>query len=329
MVCKHQDTIVLLEVGETAKQHYLEQSKKTNRPFLLHALELANECDLKYKTSKNQRLLVELTLMKLASIDFASEKKNPESIALANTTVDFIAPASFYANVETSKVTSPLEAKIVEENTSVVPQSKAIALQEIPSEVPSETPVIVELDLEEASSDFTRTIETKPQTNTKKKIQLEIASKRISALSISSLKVKKKHAEERKEDQIDPNSLPKEAFTEADLVLHWNAFVQQIDAEGQKILASNLATDTPKLKEDFAIWIELPNSTMKKEVERDQYELMEHLRAKLNNHFIQLKITVNEEIAKKFAFTPEEKYEKLRQKNPTIDILRKEFDLDL
>ena len=56
---------------------------------------------------------------------------------------------------------------------------------------------------------------------------------------------------------------------------------------------------------------------------------MEYLKGKLNNHFIDLKITVNEERAKKFAFTPEEKYEKLREKNPAIDLLRKTFDLDL
>ncbi|MCM4169888.1 DNA polymerase III subunit gamma/tau [Arenibacter sp. TNZ] len=76
MVCLHPDTIELLEVGEDAKKHYNEQSKKTSSSFLLTAIDLANDCDIKYKSSKNQRLLVELTLMKLASIDFDGEKKN-------------------------------------------------------------------------------------------------------------------------------------------------------------------------------------------------------------------------------------------------------------
>lgn len=79
MVCQHQNTIALLEVGEDAKKQYSEQSKKASRPFLLHAIDLANDCDIKYKSSKNQRLLVELTLMKLASIDFDGEKKNLNS----------------------------------------------------------------------------------------------------------------------------------------------------------------------------------------------------------------------------------------------------------
>ncbi len=110
---------------------------------------------------------------------------------------------------------------------------------------------------------------------------------------------------------------------------HWSDFVHQIDAEGRKILASNLNTDIPKLKDENTIWIELPNSTMKKEIEREQLDLIEYLRLKLDNHFIKLLITINESTAKKFAFTPEEKYERLREKNPAIDVLRKEFDLDL
>ncbi|MGI9550484.1 MAG: DNA polymerase III subunit gamma/tau, partial [Aurantibacter sp.] len=95
MVCQHPQTIELLEVGENAKQRYREQSKKTSSQFLLTAIDTANDCDLKYRASKNQRLLVELTLMKLASIDFVDEKKNPESVALAEATVELV-PASFF-----------------------------------------------------------------------------------------------------------------------------------------------------------------------------------------------------------------------------------------
>jgi DNA polymerase-3 subunit gamma/tau len=68
---------------------------------------------------------------------------------------------------------------------------------------------------------------------------------------------------------------------------------------------------------------------MKKEVEREQMELLTYLREKLNNYHIALKITVNEEVAKQYAFTPEEKYQKLCEKNPALELLRKTFDLEL
>ncbi len=342
MVCQHPDTITLLEVGEEAQQLYREQSKRTSPSFLLQGLNIANDCDLKYKTSKNQRLLVELTLMKLASIDFDGEKKNPESVALQNKTIDFIAPSAFYKQIpKVANSSNQTIEKPVENNNTETVSTKAEPAKD---SISSETKIA-------STTDHTRTEETNvvsnpqvkleekkpeplntPETNDirdDKKIKINRPTKRVSGLSIKSLNAKKQHELNRIEVVIDEKNLPRENFTEEDLRKHWADFIEIIDKKGQKILASNLHTDVPKLKEDFKIHIELPNSTMKKEIEREQFELMEYLRAKLNNHFVHLDITVNETTAKKFAFTPEEKYEKLREKNPVIDLLRQEFDLDL
>lgn len=342
MVCQHPDTITLLEVGEEAQQLYREQSKRTSPSFLLQGLNIANDCDLKYKTSKNQRLLVELTLMKLASIDFDGEKKNPESVALQNKTIDFIAPSAFYKQIPkvagSSKQT--IEKTVENNNTETVSTKAEPAKDSISSETKTatttdhtsteETNVVSnpQVKLEEKKPEPLNTPETK-DIKDDKKIKINRPTKRVSGLSIKSLNAKKQHELNRIEVVIDEKNLPRENFTVEDLRKHWADFIEIIDKKGQKILASNLHTDVPKLKEDFKIHIELPNSTMKKEIEREQFELMEYLRAKLNNHFVHLDITVNETTAKKFAFTPEEKYEKLREKNPVIDLLRQEFDLDL
>ena len=77
LVAKDPKTVDLLEVGDTAKKQYLAQSKEASLSFLMKAISLANDCDLNYKGSKNQRLLVELSLMKIASISFEAEKKKP------------------------------------------------------------------------------------------------------------------------------------------------------------------------------------------------------------------------------------------------------------
>ncbi len=68
-------TLPLLEVGEQAQQLYAEQSRKVTATVLLTFMDIANDCDLKYKTAQNQRLLVELCLMQLASVTFDGEKK--------------------------------------------------------------------------------------------------------------------------------------------------------------------------------------------------------------------------------------------------------------
>lgn len=308
LVCQHQDTISLLEVGEETQKRYLAQAQKVSPPFLLKGIDLANDCDLKYKSSKNQRLLVELTLMKLASIDFDGEKKKSEhlrNVALE----DFLIPASHFANKTMGTVDK-------ENGTPVVPNT--VNQNTSPNPVP----------VPEKRENSPETVETEKETIVPA-LSIQLPGKRVSGLSLSSLKAKKEHQLNKKDDTIDESKLPKEEFTEEQMQEHWANFVQLIDDEGRKILASNLNTDVPKLQNGTTVWIELPNGTMKKEVEREQYDLMEYLKGKLNNHFITLRITVNEETAKKFAFTPQEKYEKLREKNPALDLLRKEFDLDL
>ncbi|WP_422859449.1 DNA polymerase III subunit gamma/tau [Flagellimonas sp. S174] len=289
MVCQHTETLALLEVGEDVKEQYKNQSAASAREFLLQALDLANECDLKYKTSKNQRLLVELTLMKLASITFDGEKKN----------ADFIIPASHFKHIpasELSKATlKPTETDSA--NTEQIPQKEKEEVIPIPKPPPV------------------------------KKIELKANTNRVSGLSLSSIKTKKEHTN-TKNPNVPEEDLPQNSFTEEEMQNEWEVYVKKIEGKGRKILASNLQTDIPKLKDKNTIWIELPNHTMKKEVEREQGPLLNHLKQQLANHSITLHITVNEEVAKKYAFTPEEKYQKLKEKNPAIDLLRKEFDLD-
>ncbi|MEQ9424172.1 MAG: DNA polymerase III subunit gamma/tau [Cyclobacteriaceae bacterium] len=71
MVCKDKITIPLLKVADSVKQKYQEQAANTPLSFLLNGLNILNLCDLNYKASKNQRLHVELALMKLAHINSA------------------------------------------------------------------------------------------------------------------------------------------------------------------------------------------------------------------------------------------------------------------
>nr|WP_314246143.1 DNA polymerase III subunit gamma/tau [Capnocytophaga leadbetteri] len=75
MVCKNQVTISLMEVGEETRKKYTEQSERATVPFLMEAIRIANDCDLSYRNSKNQRLLVEIALMQLASLTYEGDKK--------------------------------------------------------------------------------------------------------------------------------------------------------------------------------------------------------------------------------------------------------------
>src|ERR1700709_431065 len=99
LVTKDASTIKLLEVSDGIRNKYLQQSQASSVSFLLSAMNIANQCDLSYKLSKNQRLQVELALLKMCNLlslfNLAATplgmplaegqlKKKPDSAAIAN-----------------------------------------------------------------------------------------------------------------------------------------------------------------------------------------------------------------------------------------------------
>ena len=68
LVSRSPQTVQLLEVPETVRRRYLEQAKEVPASFQLSALNLAGLADGQYKQTRNQRLLIELTLMKIAHL---------------------------------------------------------------------------------------------------------------------------------------------------------------------------------------------------------------------------------------------------------------------
>ena len=293
-VAKSAQTIELLEVGDDTKENYKKQSEKTTTTFLKQAIFLANDCDLKYKTSRNQRLLVELCLMKLASINFDGEKKK---------TSGFIIPAAYFKNKN-----SP---EIVVQKQPQQPQTEVYRSDE------SEKSNVVE--------------EPKPE-HPQKPIAAPVLTgvkRQSSGLSLKSIQKKKEHQIKQMDVQIKEEDLPSDAFSEDQMLEFWNAYVDKLEKNGKYNLAAILKIDTPKLTDNFVIQLEFPNSTNKIEVERQQFELLQFLRKSLNNFEIALDISVNESMEKKYAYTAEDKYKKLKEKNPALETLKQTFNLDL
>ena len=160
------------------------------------------------------------------------------------------------------------------------------------------------------------------------KISIHKPSKVTSGLSLKSIREKKEHLIRQMDVVIDEDDLPKEPVSQEALSKAWKAYTAKMDEKGEKIMASILQMDEPKLI-DTTIHLTYSNNTNKIELERAEFPLMAFLKKTLLNYDLKLDITVNEEVAKKYAFTPLEKYEKLKEKNPNIEILRQTFGLDI
>lgn len=80
LVCKDSQTLSLLEVSESLKQRFSQQAQSCDALYLMRALNLLSKSDINYRSAKNQRLLVETTLMQLSFLNSAAteEKKKDE-----------------------------------------------------------------------------------------------------------------------------------------------------------------------------------------------------------------------------------------------------------
>jgi len=307
LVCKSPETIQLLEVGDQVKQMYLEQSKKTTHSFLIDAIEISNNCDLKYKTSRNQRLLIELCLMQLASITFiskTSEEKKKSSLKENVKVPFFVIPPSHY-KIQSTLIEKPLKVSSIASQKEQVNNSLE---KEINTDV---KPLVKNEEV--------------------KKVKLNITTDRIkkkSAFSLTSIKEKKELLKTINENKQEDTDKPNNSFSENDFQVVWKKYYQKLEKDGKFNLCSHLSMSTPILK-GSTIHLEYPNFTIKTEVERAQHDILSYIKEKLQNYDIDLEILVNETTVKPYVYTPIEIYENLKEKNALIDSLRIELGLEL
>ena len=287
LVAKDNSTISLLEVGDTAKKKYLEQSSKASISFLIKSIEKANQCDLNYRTSKNQRLLVELTLMQIASITFDGEKKK---------STNFIIPATFFTSLSPTKKQDLVEKLKPETITKEV-------LDDAVEKVISNTKEIAKPPI------------------------IQNLKRRNNSLSLKSIHQKKK--QQKTSTEINYENYPKDSFSVKDLQKTWSDYQKLQTKKGEKNMASILAASLPELSENFKVHFILPNKLMEDQLKIGKPKLLMFLRESLNNFSITVDVSVSETIEKKFAYTPQEKYNKLKEKNPLLEKLKDTFKLDI
>ena len=80
LMAKTANTVQLLEVGENTKIKYVEHAQKCSSVFLFGAIDICNQTDINYKTSKNPRLTVEIALMQLATLTAEEQGLKKKSI---------------------------------------------------------------------------------------------------------------------------------------------------------------------------------------------------------------------------------------------------------
>lgn len=93
-------------------------------------------------------------------------------------------------------------------------------------------------------------------------------------------------------------------------------------------MESLLLLNDPKL-EGTKITYELPNEGSKLDFEKEMIGLLGHLRGHLHNHDINIDVIVNESIDIRRSFTDQDRYNRLMEINPNLELLKTTFGLDI
>lgn len=94
LFAKNAETVRLMEVSDNLKQRYSEQANIASASFLLNCLNYGNQCDVQYKASKNKRLLVELSLLKMAYVNQLIDAAEASKKKVADTSISSVADSS-------------------------------------------------------------------------------------------------------------------------------------------------------------------------------------------------------------------------------------------
>lgn len=281
LVCKDAKTIPLLEVGASIGNAYKQQAESCSNDFLFDALKICNDCDMDYRLSKNKRLLVEITLIRLCQL---TKKKS--------------------SDLTQEVTTAPLE------KIAVTP------------------PTAVEQPIEKEKTTTTNTIaaekpEQEEPTAAKEKSQaINMVNEKSMSFSISqSAQKATKIIVEEKKEKNNP-------FTQEELLSVWSEFISSLN-EKKTRLKNTLTNAVVQLVENSSeIEVEVTNSYQEQEL-KDDPALINFLRKKLENDFIQLKTRITEPSASPKAYTSEEKYKMMAEENPYLAELRKSLKLEI
>ncbi|WP_295333130.1 DNA polymerase III subunit gamma/tau [Flavobacterium sp.] len=214
-----------------------------------------------------------------------------------------------------------------EENKVVLPTTNNVEVQSTKYEVQNEEHKVDEVSLSINQQPTTHNIQpaTGPKPETRNP---QPATVKVSALSLASIRAKKEMAEAQKSVVKEVQHLPNEPFTETEMLEQWLKYAQRMEDKGYRIVASLLTINDPIL-DGTTIIHELPNESSKIDFEKERPELLGYLRGKLHNHDIQIVVKVNETLVVKKAFTNQDKYNRLAEINPNLEVLKKMFDLDV
>ena len=310
LVSKDASTLPLLQVGASIRDRYQAQAQKCPLPFLYRAMKLCNDCDLNYRTSKNKRLLVELTLIQLAQITSGEE----EAISGGRSPKQVIKPIF---NQQTSPSQQPQQAP-----------TPAPQVQPAPTVQP------------------TTTVQQPPRQQTSSSVATSLLAKEKEEKKIPVMKMGGLGVSIKQHPQTSASSIAKAAvttttptpapqqpeedyiFNERDVNYYWQEYAGQLPNE-QVAIAKRMRHMHPTLLNDTTFEVTVDNDLIAKDFNALIPSIQNYLRTRLKNRKVTMTVRISAPDEKPHAYGRVEKFQMMAQKNEALLKLKDALGLEL
>ena len=299
LVSKDPQTLPLLEVGASIRERYQAQAQKCDPKFLYRAMKLCNDCDLNYRTSKNKRLLVELTLIQCAQLTLPdaddliggrSPKRRLKPL--------FKQQAATNTAIQNQSQTGVVAAQTQATANSGYMGNRKSPLPEIKEE--KRIPII-------KAGTIGMSMRRQPVSNTTTNKPTNLSTSTTNSLQTDY------------EDYV---------VYEKDLIYYWRDFASKLPKE-ESANAARMMNISPKLLNDTNFEIGVDNEMVAKYMTQLIPSIEKHLRESLHNRKITMTIRTLEvnEIVR--AYSQVERFKLMNEKNPKLQKLKELLGLEL
>jgi DNA polymerase-3 subunit gamma/tau len=302
LMAKDEQTISLLEVSQRQMERYRQQAKKCPVNFLYKALKIMNDCDINYRQSSNKRLLVELTLIQVAQItqedDSPAAGRGPKRLK------------SLFR-----KLMKNAQAMVAAQGTTE--RHLQTDVEEHAAKQPSTPSLSTTIKSAEPKPAEAKTANAHP------KVHLSSIGMTFANLSKSPEK-----PSYQKENLATKEKSEHQEFSNDMLLLQWTAMCNRMPQQ-MAGMAARMKNMTPTITTFPQIEVVIDNEILLKQMTAIQGRIRNTMAQSLHNSDITLSLRLAKADEVKKILNNRELLEDMRTKNPALDKLLNELEMEL
>ncbi len=312
LVSRDAKVAMLLEVAEDFKQKYLQTAQKIPAAYIISALNILSEAELNYKQSRNKRLHVELTIIKLSYLQQALELVNNDGVVSKKKIIDGAKTVAFRA----LPVISVSQSKSEESNF----ETKYQPPKPLKTKQPSEAKLIIERPSIE--------IKKLPNNNANQNLDT-ITTTAAPKTTLGSLsKIRQQITQQNKNG--NPEAI---LITEEELYVCWGQFIEKLRIKSNFSAVTNFKAAELNVIDNNTIEIITQGEIHKAFIEVERSNLITHLQNYFNNKVLIYQVMVIEKedaaVASDVPLTRKQQYLKIIEEYPLVKELKERLKLEL